>query len=65
MRPQDEAYWNQYRTTPKAFVPLEAGQRLWRNRYGAVTSIRVPVAPDARPGGCAKQALIGEVRWTR
>ena len=49
------------RTTPKAFVPLEAGQRLWRNRYGAVTSIRVPVAPDAKPGGCAK-ALIGEVR---
>ena len=48
-------------TTPKAFVPLEAGQRLWRNRYGAVTSIRVPVAPDAGLEG-AQQALIGEVR---
>jgi ABC-type lipoprotein release transport system permease subunit len=47
VRPLDEMYWQQHRTTPKAFVPLEVGQRLWRNRYGAVTSIRVPVAPGA------------------
>ena len=40
IRPADEAYWNDYRTTPKAFVPLEVGQRLWRSRYGALTSIR-------------------------
>jgi ABC-type lipoprotein release transport system permease subunit len=39
IRPVDEAYWDQYRTTPKAFIPLEAGQRLWRTRYGAVTSL--------------------------
>jgi putative ABC transport system permease protein len=43
VRPQDEAYWNEYRTTPKAFIPLAVGQQLWRNRYGALTSIRVPV----------------------
>jgi hypothetical protein len=41
IRPVDEAYWEKYRTTPKAFVPLEVGQRLWRSRYGAVTSVRV------------------------
>ena len=41
IRPQDERYWEQYRTTPKAFVSLQAGQRLWRSRYGALTSIRV------------------------
>lgn len=41
VRPQDEAYWERYRTTPKAFVPLEVGQRLWGSRYGALTSIRV------------------------
>ena len=61
VRPQDEAYWNQYRTTPKAFIPLEAGQRLWRNRYGAVTSIRVPAAADATLE-TAQAALTGEVR---
>lgn len=41
VRPQDERFWEQYRTTPKAFVSLEAGQRLWHSRYGELTSIRV------------------------
>ena len=46
VRPVDEAYWDQYRTTPKAFIALEAGQRLWRSRYGAVTSIHWTPPPD-------------------
>jgi ABC-type lipoprotein release transport system permease subunit len=41
VRPQDERFWEEYRTTPKAFVSLEAGQRLWHSRYGELTSIRV------------------------
>ena len=27
--PRDEEYWDRYRTTPKAFLQLEAGQALW------------------------------------
>jgi putative ABC transport system permease protein len=46
IRPQDERYWEQYRTTPKAFVSLQAGQRLWRSRYGALTSVRVRAPND-------------------
>ncbi|MEK6334728.1 MAG: FtsX-like permease family protein [Acidobacteriota bacterium] len=41
IRKQDEDYWNQYRTTPKAFIPLEAGQKLWQSRFGRSTSIRL------------------------
>jgi ABC-type antimicrobial peptide transport system permease subunit len=41
IRPVDEAYWERYRTTPKAFVGLDVGQRLWRSRHGAVSSIRI------------------------
>ena len=44
IRPADEAYWQQYGTTPKAFIPLETGQQLWQSRYGALTSIRVAPA---------------------
>jgi ABC-type lipoprotein release transport system permease subunit len=44
IRPADEEYWKQYRTTPKAFIPLETGQQLWRSRYGALTSMRI--VPD-------------------
>ena len=41
IRPADEEYWDEHRTTPKAFVPLAAGQRLWESRWGRLTSIRV------------------------
>lgn len=47
IRPRDEAYWDEFRGTPKAFVNLETGQRLWESRYGEVTSIRVLAGPEA------------------
>lgn len=43
VRPKDEDYWDQYKTTPKVFVTLADGQRLWADepeRFGRVTSIR-------------------------
>ena len=44
VRRVDEDYWKRYRTTPKAFIPLEVGQRLWRSRYGDRTSVRIAPA---------------------
>ncbi len=41
IRPVDEKYWEQYKTTPKAFVSLADGQRLWGSRFGKVSSIRM------------------------
>jgi putative ABC transport system permease protein len=44
VRDKDEAYWDRYRATPKAFVSLIDGQRLWAGqdeRFGRVTSIRL------------------------
>lgn len=41
VRKADEDYWREYRTTPKAFIALADGQRLWGSRYGNVTSILV------------------------
>ncbi len=45
IRPEDEAYWKEHRGTPKAFITLAAGQRMWGNRFGDVTAIRFPVPP--------------------
>ena len=45
IRRVDEEYWEQYRTTPKAYIPLAEGQRLWRSRDGAVTALRITPAP--------------------
>ncbi|MBN2704475.1 MAG: ABC transporter permease [Pontiellaceae bacterium] len=36
----NEAYWNAYRQTPKAIVSLAAGQSMWSNRFGSLTSVR-------------------------
>jgi len=41
IRDKDEDYWESHRGTPKAFVSLAAGQRIWANRFGNLTSIRV------------------------
>ncbi len=41
LRPQDDTYWNDYRTTPKAFVSLATGQKLWDSRFGKITSYRI------------------------
>lgn len=40
----DEEYWDNYRTTPKAFIALGTGQTLWGSRFGDVTSLRFPAA---------------------
>jgi len=53
IRKQDEDYWDRYRTTPKAFISLEDGQRLWGTRWGRMTSIRL-LPPEG--------ANLGELR---
>jgi putative ABC transport system permease protein len=40
IRPKDEDYWKQHRGTPKAFITLAAGQKMWGNRFGNLTAIR-------------------------
>ena len=47
MRPKDEKYWDDYRTTPKAFIRLEKGQELWQSRFGKLTSMRLFTSKDA------------------
>jgi putative ABC transport system permease protein len=45
VRPKDEDYWKQYRTTPKAFIFAPVGQELWKTRYGDRTSMRLTPGP--------------------
>ncbi|MEE8526356.1 MAG: FtsX-like permease family protein [Thermoanaerobaculia bacterium] len=47
VRPADEEYWDLYRDTPKGFIALDTGRRLWRNRWGELTAIRVASPLDA------------------
>jgi putative ABC transport system permease protein len=63
VRPEDERYWDEHRTTPKAFISYERGRDLWRSRYGALTSLRLPV-PDGADAGALAARLRDELRTT-
>ncbi|MBN1910776.1 MAG: ABC transporter permease [Pirellulales bacterium] len=41
IRPKDETYWDEHGATPKAFVSLATGRRLWASRFGQTTSLRI------------------------
>ena len=62
IRPVDETYWDDHRTTPKAFIPLAAGQRMWASRWGQVTSVRLSPGPgeDLAAAGDRVAAALGE-----
>src|SRR5439155_9131969 len=38
--------WKQWRGTPKAFVTLAAGKKMWANRFGELTAVRYPAPPN-------------------
>jgi ABC-type antimicrobial peptide transport system permease subunit len=48
----DETYWDEYRTTPKAYITLADAERLWGSRFGKLTSIRL--APASAETGLSK-----------
>ena len=61
VRKQDEDYWRQYRTTPKVFVPLEDGEKLWGTRFGKLTSIRFQHQASTGCGSNNAQAAPAQV----
>jgi putative ABC transport system permease protein len=60
-QPEDDDYWDNHRTTPKAYVSLRTGQRLWGSRFGQVTSIRIP-AKDGMSVQSQERELLDEAR---
>ncbi len=61
VRPKDEQYWDDWRTAPKAFVPLEAGQRLWPSPFGSMSSLRFTVPQDVDAQQLATRATTALV----
>lgn len=57
VRRADDEYWQNHRTTPKAFIALAAGKRLWGSRFGAATSLRVAAPSNLPVGGQQEQAF--------
>ncbi len=64
IRPKDDDYWREHRGTPKAFVTLAAGKRMWANRFGEVTAIRFPM-PDQAVGDDVRSLAPSDGRNAR
>ena len=60
IRAQDETYWDDHTTTPKAFISLATARRLWKTRWGTISAIRLPVdgGQEAREIGVALQQAL-------
>ena len=50
----NEAYWEEYGQTPKAIVSLKAGQDMWSNRFGSLTSVRWETSTSSFDIPCSK-----------
>ncbi len=61
LRDEDEEYWKNHRTTPKAYVSLSTGRKLWGSRFGATTSFRIPAPVELPVGGEGEEAFVREL----
>lgn len=59
IRDRDEEFWDDYGAAPKAFVSEATGRRLWRSRFGDLTSIRL-----APPAGATVDELEADLDRT-
>ncbi len=57
IRDKDEAYWDTHGGTPKAFLTLPAGRRIWANRFGDATAVRFVGGADPAYAGAVRAAL--------
>ncbi len=49
IRQKDDDYWDQHKTTPKAFVSLAAARAMWSNRFGDATAVRFTLKDPDKP----------------
>ncbi|HEX8189780.1 MAG TPA: ABC transporter permease [Pyrinomonadaceae bacterium] len=64
VRPRDEAYWGEHRTTPKAFIRLARAQELWRSRFGGLTSLRLRAGASSSTAAASLETFSSALRET-
>lgn len=63
VRPQDEDYWDEHRTTPKAFISIARARELWGSRFGKLTSLRLR-AGEGATGAASLEKFSAALRET-
>ena len=54
---RDDEYWEEHKTTPKAFINLRVAQKLFGSRHGKLSSMRLALAPEVDADTAAKLAM--------
>lgn len=49
IKPADEDFWKRYRASPKAYITLADGQKLFATRFGRLTALRVDLPNSQDP----------------
>ncbi|MGA2254341.1 MAG: FtsX-like permease family protein, partial [Thermoguttaceae bacterium] len=62
IKPEDDRYWTKYAATPKAFVSLATGRRLWASRFGRTTALRIRPTAEATAQTLAQRLDLGPVK---
>lgn len=66
IRQKDDDYWDDYKATPKAFISIEGGKKLWGNRFGDTTSLRFPreaIEKSDFEAGLKERLSLGDLGW--
>jgi ABC-type antimicrobial peptide transport system permease subunit len=58
IRAKDEVYWNMYKGSPKAYISLETAQKIWKNRFGQSTAIRLDGERKAELDSLLRSGLL-------
>ncbi|MFT5049278.1 MAG: putative ABC transport system permease protein [Chlamydiales bacterium] len=65
IRDKDEDYWEARQGTPKAFLTLDRGRDLWKNRFGSLTAVRVhPLQREALEAHLRSTLVLAEFGLT-
>ena len=64
IRDKDEEYWDEFKGTPKGFITLTAGQKIWANRFGELSAIRLPdegQTPEAKANALVLRLRLADI----
>ncbi len=62
LKPADHEYWAKHQATPRAYVTLKTGQKLWASRFGSVTSVRLVLPSGKEPAQTAAERILSHLR---
>ncbi|MBI9034777.1 MAG: FtsX-like permease family protein [Bacteroidales bacterium] len=60
IRDKDEKYWDNFKGTPKAFISLKSGHKLWNNQFGNFTAFRF--GQSATSKATVQELILSELK---